>query len=178
VRQPMGGDFAFSRDVNNYFGEQDVWETDVARYGIDIWMTTNALIQEFSICQANLGVEIHEGIYPDLHLGSIFRQVLWTVFSLMERFERYWKTVRGSEYVETFGYEGYLEPEFPAVDLQGMVEHFKAGYQQFSQFWKSIFSHACFEEIQKTAEMDAKQFHLSTDVWVRILYELAAVFHT
>jgi glycosyltransferase involved in cell wall biosynthesis len=178
VRQPMGGDFAFSRDVNNFYGEQDVWETDVVRYGIDIWITTNALIQGFRICQANLGVKIHEGIYPELHLGPIFRQGLWSVFFLMERFERGWKTVRGSEPVETFGYEGYVEPEFPVVDLEGIVEHFKVGYRQFSQFWKSVFSYDCFEEIRNASEMDTKRFHLSIDVWVRILYELAAVFHT
>jgi len=177
LRQPMGGDFAFSRDVANFYGGQDVWETDVALYGIDVWMTTNALTQSFRICQANLGVKIHEGIYPELHLGPIFRQVLWTLFSLMERFESHWKRVRGSEPVETFGYEGYVEPEPLTVDVGGMVEHFKAGYQQFAPFWKNIFAHASFEEIQNAAKMDSKQFHLSTDSWVRILYELAAVFH-
>ena len=177
LRQPMGGDFAFSRDVANFYGEQDVWETDVALYGIDVWMTTNALTQSFRICQTNLGVKIHEGVYPELHLGPIFRQVLWTIFFLMERFESHWKRVQGSEPVETFGYEGYVEPESLTVDLGGMVEHFKVGYQQFSPFWKNIFSHASFEEIQNAAKMDSTQFHLSTDSWVRVLYELAAVFH-
>ncbi|MEE9611237.1 MAG: hypothetical protein V3W19_08295 [Desulfatiglandales bacterium] len=57
----------------------------------------------------------------------MFRQVIWTLCSLMERFESYWKGVRGSESVETFGYEGYVEPEPVPVDLEGMVEHFKMG---------------------------------------------------
>jgi len=56
---------------------QEVWETDVARYGIDIWMTTNAIIQDFKICQANLGVKIHDVKDPAKHLGPMFRQVLW-----------------------------------------------------------------------------------------------------
>jgi hypothetical protein len=177
LRQPMGGDFAFSGDVANFFGEQDVWETDVALHGIDVWMTTSALTQGFRICQANLGVKVHEGVYPQLHLGRIFHQVVWTVFSLMERFENHWKRVQGSEPVQTFGYEGYVEPEPLTVDLGGMMEHFKVGYQQFSPFWKSILSQASFEEIQNAAMMDSKQFYLSTDSWVRILYELAAAFH-
>ncbi len=52
------GDFALSRNVAKFYADQDVWETDVARYGIDIWMTTNAITQGFRICQSNLGVKI------------------------------------------------------------------------------------------------------------------------
>lgn len=57
---PSGGDFAFSRDLAKFYTEHDVWETDVARFGIDIWMTTNAITQGFRICQSNLGVKIHD----------------------------------------------------------------------------------------------------------------------
>ncbi|MCK7541351.1 MAG: hypothetical protein MZV63_65920 [Marinilabiliales bacterium] len=47
VRQPIGGDFAFSGTAGLASTlRQDVWETDVARFGIDIWMTTMAVTQE------------------------------------------------------------------------------------------------------------------------------------
>ena len=177
IRQPIGGDFAFSRDVAKYYTEQDVWETDVARYGIDIWMTTNAVTQGFRICQSNLGVKIHDAKDPGQHLGPMFRQVIWTLFSLMERYESYWKKVRGSEPLETFGFEGSMEPESVKVDLDRMVQLFKIGFQQFSSLWRDIFSKACFKEIQKAAKMDSKQFVFPTDLWIRILYELAATFH-
>ena len=178
IRQPIGGDFAISKDVAKFYIEQDVWDTDVARYGIDIWMTTSAVTQGFRICQSNLGVKIHDAKDPGQHLGPMFRQVLWTVFSLMERYESYWKTVKGSEPVEIFGFEGYVEPEPVKVDLEGMIGLFKTGYQQFSVLWKDIFCESCFEEIRKTAEMDLSEFHLSTDAWIQILYELAATFHS
>lgn len=177
IRQPIGGDFAISRDVAKFYIEQDVWESDVARYGIDIWMTTNAITQNFRICQSNLGVKIHDAKDPGQHLGPMFRQVLWTIFSLMESYEAYWKELRGSKPVETFGYEGYVEPEPVTVDPDGMIQHFKIGYQQFAVLWKDIFCKDCFEEIRRAGEADPSDFHLSTDSWVRILYELAATFH-
>ncbi len=177
IRQPIGGDFAFSRDVAKFYIEQDVWETDVARFGIDIWMTTNAITQGFRICQSNLGVKIHDARDPGQHLGPMFRQVVWTIFSLMERYETYWKAVQGSEPLEVFGYEGYVEPEPVKVELEGMIEHFKIGFHQFSSLWKEIFCEDCCEAIRKTARMGPRRFHLSTDAWVRILYELAATFH-
>jgi glycosyltransferase involved in cell wall biosynthesis len=178
IRQPIGGDFAISRDVARFYVEQDVWDTDVARYGIDIWMTTNAVTQGFRICQSNLGVKIHDAKDPGQHLGPMFRQVLWTIFYLMERYESYWKGIKGSEPVEAFGFEGYVEPEPVKVDLEGMIELFKTGYQQFSALWKEIFCKTCFDEISRTAEMDSGQFHLSTEAWIQILYELAATFHS
>ena len=178
IRQPIGGDFAMSREVAKFYAEQDVWETDVAHFGIDIWMTTNAITQGFRICQSNLGVKIHDAKDPGQHLGPMFRQVVWTLCYLMERFEVHWKGVQGSEPVETFGHEGYVEPEPVNVDIEGMIEHFKIGFQQFSSLWKDIFSKECFDEIENAVEMDSNQFYLPTDAWAQILYELAATFHS
>ncbi|MBN1105143.1 MAG: glycosyltransferase [Deltaproteobacteria bacterium] len=177
IRQPIGGDFALSRDVAKFYIEQDVWETEVARYGIDIWMTTNAITQNFRICQSNLGVKIHDAKDPGQHLGPMFRQVLWTIFSLMEHYEAYWRGTRGSEPVPMFGYEGYVEPEPVTINLEGMVQNFKIGFQQFSSLWKEIFCEDCFQEIRRSARLSAKHFHLPTEAWVKILYELAATFH-
>jgi len=177
VRQPIGGDFAFSRDVASYYADQDVWETDVARYGIDIWMTTSAITRNFKICQSNLGVKIHDAKDPGQHLGPMFRQVLWTIFSLMEKNEEYWKQIKASEPLEVFGYEGAVEPEPVRVNLDGMIEHFKTGFDQFSVLWKGIFSAECFAEIEKTFSMGSSNFHISTEAWIRIVYELAATFH-
>ena len=177
IRQPIGGDFAFSRDVAKFYAEQDVWETDVARYGIDIWMTTTAITQGFKLCQSNLGVKIHDTKDPAQHLGPMFRQVLYILFALMERFEGYWKNISGSEPVETFGHRNSIEPEAVAVDLEGMIEKFKVGYQQFSSLWKEMLSPDCFAEIQKASDLGASDFHLPPSTWVRVLYELAATFH-
>jgi glucosylglycerate synthase len=177
IRQPIGGDFAISRDVARFYTEQDVWETDVARFGIDIWMTTSAITQGFRICQSNLGVKIHDVKDPGQHLGPMFRQVLSALFSLMEHYESYWKGVKVSESLETFGFEGTLEPEPVNVNLELLIELFKAGYQQFSPLWKEILCKDSFGEIQKAAELDSTQFYLPTNAWVQILYEIAATYH-
>lgn len=177
IRQPIGGDFAISRDVAKFYTEQDVWLTDVSRFGIDIWMTTSAIAQGFRICQSNLGAKIHDVKDPGQHLGPMFRQVLSALFYLMERHVGFWKEVKGSEPVETFGFEGYLEPESVTVNLELMIELFKTGYQQFSPLWKEILSESSFDQIRETAKMDSTEFHLPTDSWVKILYELAATYY-
>jgi glucosylglycerate synthase len=176
IRQPIGGDFAISRDVAKFYAEQDVWLTDVARFGIDIWMTTTAITQGFRICQSNLGVKIHDVKDPGQHLGPMFRQVLSALFSLMERHESYWKKASGSEPIETFGFEGALEPEPVKVNLDLMIDLFKTGYQQFAPIYRDVFTEENFAEINKTACLDAKEFYMPTAAWLKILYELAATY--
>jgi hypothetical protein len=176
IRQPIGGDFAISWDVAKFYAEQDVWLTDVARFGIDIWMTTSAITQGFRICQSNLGVKIHDVKDPGQHLGPMFRQVLSALFSLMERHESFWKGIKGSKPLETFGFEGASEPEPVKVNLDLLIELFKTGYQQLSSLWREIFDESSFRQISETACMDAKDFHLPTESWVKILYELAATY--
>ena len=57
VRQPIGGEFGFSGRLASHYLSRPVWDTDVARFGIDIWMTTTALADGFRVCQSFLGRE-------------------------------------------------------------------------------------------------------------------------
>lgn len=177
IRQPIGGDFAFSREVARFYASQAVWSTDVARFGIDIWMTTSAITNNFRICQSNLGVKIHDAKDPSTHLGPMFRQVTWTLFNLMEVYEDFWKDVRGSTAVETFGMKEYAEPEIVDVNLDALVEKFRAGFRHFGVLWKQIFCPRCYQEIENAAMQSAGEFTLPIETWVQVLYELAATFH-
>jgi len=130
IRQPIGGDFAFAGDLAAYYMDQDVWDTDVARFGIDIWMTTNAITNNFKICQSNLGAKVHDAKDPAESLGPMFRQVVHTLFVLMEQNETHWKSVKGSQSVPLFGLKEVHEPEPIGVDLGRLVAEYKTGFRE------------------------------------------------
>lgn len=177
VRQPIGGDFALSRELARFYTQQDVWETEVARFGIDIWMTTGAITGGFKVCQANLGIKVHDAKDPGQHLGPMFRQVIWTLFTLMEQNESHWRPVQGSVSVPTFQDEPAGEPEPVKVDLAGLVRQFKVGFKQLSPLWKDIFCQESYAQIKQIARLGVKKFYFPTDLWINVLYELAATFH-
>lgn len=177
VRQPIGGDFAFSKDLIKFYVQQDVWETDVSRFGIDIWLTVTAIINKFKVCQAHLGRKIHDAKDPSTHLGPMFRQVVYTLFTLMEQTERVWKKIAGTEEVPVFGEGSADQPEPIEVSVHKLVNGFKFGLRHFGSLWKEIFCSDCFEAIKVAAAMEEDRFRLPTDTWVRALYELAATFH-
>jgi glycosyltransferase involved in cell wall biosynthesis len=178
IRQPIGGDFAFDGKLAAYYIEQDVWDTDVARYGIDIWMTTNAITNNFKICQSNLGVKIHDAKDPAESLGPMFRQVVHTLFVLMEQHEAEWKAVKGSRTVPMFGLQKFMEPEPIKVDLGRLVTEYKTGFRQFKGLYQDIFSPECFEELKRCATKAKTKFVMPVTTWVQVLYETAATFHS
>jgi hypothetical protein len=140
-------------------------------------MTTSAVTQGFRICQSNLGVKIHDVKDPGQHLGPMFRQVLSALFTLMEQNESFWRGIKGSESIPMYGFEGQLDPEPVNVNLELMIEHFKMGFQQFASLWKDIFCAECFEQIKRLATTHSDNFHIRTETWIQILYELAATYH-
>ncbi|MBI3001408.1 MAG: glycosyl transferase family 2, partial [Deltaproteobacteria bacterium] len=177
IRQPIGGDFGLSRNTVSSYLKQNVWMTDVARFGIDIWMTTHAITNGFRLCQVNLGVKVHDPRDPASSLGPMFRQVVWTLFTLMEQNAEIWKKIRGSEPVETLGLSEYFEPEPMEVNLDLLIYNYKLGFQHFGTLWKELLSPPCYEVLRRLAGVEARDFLLPVDCWARVLYELAATFY-
>ena len=177
IRQPIGGDFAFAHRLARHYLEQDVWATDIARYGIDIWMTTSAIVERSKICQANLGVKIHDAKDPAEALGPMFRQVCGTVFSLMEEHESFWIPVESSEPVPTFGMSERIEPDPIKVNQARMVQEFKEGLRLFGSVYRDIFSEEVSRVLSEASTMKPEEFHFHTEIWAKLLYELAAKHH-
>ena len=177
IRQPIGGDFAISQKCANFYMNQDVWETDIAKFGVDIWMTTSALVNNFKICQSHLGVKIHDAKDPGVHLAPMYRQVVTTLFALMGQNQKYWKNIKGSEPTAVFGQDPGIEPEPIDVNLKLLIRKFKFGYNYFGVLWKKILSEEIYAKIQKAAQSSIDDFVLNTDTWARILFEIASTFN-
>ncbi len=180
VRQPIGGDFGLSAAMIDYFYYcgQDIWMTDIAKFGIDIWMTTSAIVENKSICQAYLGAKVHDVKDPLENLGPMFRQVVHPLFQLMETYAEKWKQVRKSTPVPTYGKPHEEEPKPFNVDLAGMIGNFKEGFNNLSALWEKIINPESFAVLKSLIRSRKKEkFHMPTEDWARIVYDFAATFH-
>ncbi|TFH62080.1 MAG: glycosyltransferase [Candidatus Zixiibacteriota bacterium] len=176
VRQPIGGDFGFSGSLAKFYLSKNVWETDVARYGIDIWMTTTAIANDFRVCQAFLGAKIHDPKDPAADLSSMLMQVVGATFDLMEEYESVWKQVRGSESISTFGFQYEVGVEPLQVNLDGMLQRFRLGLKELRDIWKIFIDHESIESLQSAAETDNENVRISDETWVRIIYAFAIAY--
>lgn len=177
VRQPIGGEFALSGELASELIREAVWDSDIARFGIDIWLTISALCRGVRSCQTHLGVKVHDAKDPAASLEPMFRQVVGTLFALMEDTEKYWRPVTGSQPLDTWGEPLDLEPEAFPIDYDRLVETFFVSWQTLRGAWQTILTPDTFAELELRVDIGRTTFEIPTDLWARLLFEFAAAYH-
>jgi glycosyltransferase involved in cell wall biosynthesis len=177
IRQPIGGDFGFSGKLANFYLTKEVWETDVARFGIDIWMTTLAIAEGYQVCQSYLGAKLHDAKDPGADLGPMFTQVVSSVYRLMGEYETSWEKVLDSQSVPTFGfhYEVGLEPV--SVNLERMIGNFRLGVRDLTEIWRKVLPSETMHWLDSIGRLSDEAFSFPQDLWVRIIYDFAVAYH-
>ena len=176
VRQPIGGDFGFSGELVCRYLEKDVWETDVARFGIDIWMTTTAMVEGFKICQSFMGAKIHDVKDPGADLGPMFEQVVGTIFTLMRENEEKWKSVVGSRPTAIFGFQSEVSPRPLRVDIKRMIRKFEEGFDKNRAYYEAFLSGDCYSKLSEVRGMCPEITDFPKVLWVKTIYNFAAQF--
>ena len=177
VRQPIGGDFGFSGEVAKFYLTKDVWETDVARFGIDIWMTTTAIANGFKVTQSFLGAKIHDAKDPGTDLSNMLYQVVSAAFALMETYADVWMPIRGSQAVPAFGFEYTVGLEQVNVNTDRMLNTFREGLRNLGEIWLDILGAGDFREIERLGAQGDDNFHFPVSLWTRVIYDYALAFH-
>jgi hypothetical protein len=172
LRQPIGGDFGFSGELAEVYAGEDVWDTDVARFGIDVWMTTVALVREEKVCQAILGAKIHAPKDPGQDLGPMFRQVVGSLYSMAGRFVRRWWEVDGTVAPVTVGFPAEFSAAPVAVSVPRLHGKFVQGHFEHRDRWARILSGPSMDEVEDAlARASDGRLALDANTWIRILYD-------
>ncbi|MDD5748412.1 MAG: hypothetical protein PHP64_05120 [Actinomycetota bacterium] len=177
VRQPIGGEFGFSGELANLYSGRDVWKTDIARFGIDIWMTTVAIAEGFRVCQSSMGIKLHNNKDPGSDLGSMFRQVTGTIFGLMKAYRERWIKVKGSVPAPVLGEECKEEPGGGGVSYENLLDHFRKGFEELAAAWKSIMRAENFAQVSHAYNLGDEEFEFTSSLWARTVYDFAIAFN-
>lgn len=177
VRQPIGGDFGFSGRLAAHYLTKDVWETDVARFGIDIWMTVTAMGDGFHIGQSYLGAKLHDAKDPGADLTAMFRQVVGSLFTLMGSYQAVWKEPKAPEAVPMFGFPFDVGVEPITVDVNRMIRAYALGVRDLDEVYRKFLSPETRESLGAWAKVEGETFRIPDVLWVRLIYEYAAAHH-
>ncbi len=172
VRQPIGGDFALSGNLVEYLIKQ-MWHRTTDEYGIDIFMTMNAVLGNFKICQTGLGAKIHKPSAPKL--GPMFVQVVSTAFMMISKNVDKWKEVKDVQDSPLFGLKELGKPQELTVDRNSIKKQAVAGFENSKDLLKNYLHPDTFGKVDtifKSDDFDA----LDAELWVKIVYEMIAAF--
>ena len=173
IRQPIGGDFAFSGKLMEHWMTRK-WGKSVRQYGVDIFMTVEALMGDFRVAQTVLGSKIHKPSAPKL--GEMFTQVVDTLFSkLLACKERWMTTGVASDTPPVYGSTEQLsKPQELGVDYKRLK---RVAAEEFASRQNLIGKILPAETAQKVQHMfDVQRFRISSLLWVHIVYSFLKAY--
>jgi hypothetical protein len=194
IRQPIGGDFGVSGDLVAHYLEQDDWDADVSKFGIDIWMTTKAITGGFAVCQTRLGAKVHDPKDPGSDLGPMFSQVVSTLLRLTEAHADRWLEVSATHDIPVYGFERIIDPPPLEVNVTRLLDEFAKGLLTAGDSWRTSLAPGTLTAVERLATEAGKAaeaagradkptpaedsgFHFPDETWARLIYDTAVAYH-
>lgn len=180
VRQPMGGEYALSAELAQRMNARDVWETDVARHGIDIWLTTVAINENIKMCQVQLGVKLDDSRELLLSFDPTFVQAIGTLFRLIDIYKRRWQEGQQARSAPFFGNGVEMEPLrawIPSITISALGDAFLAGSRRYGRLWRTALTPSTRLAIKELTETPDGATRFSAKLWARTVYDFATVYN-
>jgi len=173
IRQPIGGDFALSKKFAKHLVCQP-WHRTTEEYGVDIFMTMNAVLGGFKTCNAGLGAKIHKPSAPKL--GPMFIQVVCTAFLMVIRHFDVWKDLSEIEEQKLYGLKTMDPPQDLDVDRSKIEEPARDAFVKNQGTLERVLSGDLYKEL--VSMFSGGAIDISADQWVTTVYDMIAAFKT
>jgi glucosylglycerate synthase len=169
VREPVAPEFGCSSRFVTHCLEQNVWDSELARVGIDLWVTGEALAGGFRSCQA--GLRPHRPGPPRASFGELFEQVVESAFACLERHSPYWLDRNGSEPMLLASPPPSVALEPPAVDGGRLTQAFVKDLEYLHSVLEQILSTETLADLERIAEQQGPQLVYPDALWASAVYE-------
>ena len=170
VREPVAPEFGCSnRFVSHCLEQDDVWDSELGRVGIDLWVTGEALAKGFKCCQA--GMSPHPAVPTHTPFGELFAQVVESAFACLERHAPYWLLRNGSEPMPLASPPPSATVDPPVVDGARLTEAFAKDVENLQSVLEYIVSGETLASLEALAEKQPARLRYPDALWVSTVYE-------
>ncbi len=175
IRQPIGGDFGFSKKlVDCWLGQN--WSEAVRNFGIDIFMTLNAIKSGGKLCQVDLGSKIHKPSAPKL--GSMFLQTADTIFKFLSENENLWRREIDLKHPSVVcDVKSKAKYEKVGIDCKEVEEKALSEFRASYKFTKNHISPELCSLLEKMF-LKEKSLKIDAGLWPKIVYEMFRIYRT
>ncbi len=188
VRHPAAPDFALSPGLAGAILDEDVWETEVAQWGLSPWLTTYAVLGQWRVAQSALGKKQTRLFHPQaahqaVQSGAIFKAQFQNVVSVLLNqlyaYQDQWSDVTDFHSFTTSTEFALAASSEPALeeDLTPLLDELALGWIEYRALWQRILMPDNLALIETLAVLPPDQFYLPADLWARVIYDFAVVFN-
>lgn len=177
IREPVSDEYGVSARLAGGLIGHPVWNTDLGRVGIDLWLTAAAAAGGFKVCEAVLGSRLAASRSRGSAVKEVVQQVVGSLFACLEMHADYWKVSHEPQPVAVLGTEEGADPDPAHLSRKPMVERFRTGVVELEQVLRQILAPATVEAVIALARREGNGVRFPDDLWVRAVYDLAAAHH-
>ena len=179
IKEPMGGMYGISRRIlHKFLRDKKLFsQTDVGNYGIDIFLTITAIVNDLQICQANLGTRLKHhspGEFPVRLRGA-----LRTMFDQIGYTSTWWlkEGKKGKHEPPFYGKLPSLVPPKADVNIPFEIERFKVDFQRYKDYlYRKLCPPSLYEKLLDLSTKDEEGFSFSSSDWAKCVHILLLAY--
>jgi len=179
LRHMIGCDLAISSTLAGQYALRDVWETDVARHGLDVWLAIVSMVEGRRIGQANLGTKVEglrEFVVP---MDPRFLQTVGTLFRMVNIYRRAWLEASTPAHLIHFGLPepGSATCQRTGFPLENIWEAAGKGRNKYRNTWRAILASEHLERVREAIKATPAPGTISAELWARTVIDFAVVYN-
>ena len=179
LRQAIGCDLAIRGDLAGLYATRDVWETDVARHGLDVWLAIVAMVEGRRIGQVNLGTKtenIRDFIVP---MDPRFLHTVGTLFRMINIHRRTWAERILRAQLISYGMPdaGSAASSRSNITLESIWEAAGKGRNKYRNTWRTVLASDQLERLREALRGSPAPDAVPADLWSRAVIDFAVVYN-
>jgi glucosylglycerate synthase len=178
LRDPLANELALSQAMVTDLVMRDVWETDVSRFGINIWMTTEALLGDWHLAQVDLGFRGEGSIDPGSMTDYRILHAVGILFRTLTIHRKQW--VVEPPYIAV-PFVGERSPDRHIACPTGCQRELMAGMRQglteFGHLLDQIVPPDAVKAIHAISRLPDDEVVFPVDLWARLVYCFALAYN-
>jgi predicted GH43/DUF377 family glycosyl hydrolase/glycosyltransferase involved in cell wall biosynthesis len=176
IHDLSGGQWGVSRRLlRTYLQDgKNRWSPKISGYGVDIWLATTAIANDARICEANLGIKIHQPSIVKTEL--LLHRIAEVLFEQLVAYkESKWKLSETQEFsllqpLATSGVKNSVQPDWIQITPQQLISRYKQGFNTFHGLYKGVLPEKSYLQLKGLTETPIKSFRFPAELWAQIVY--------
>lgn len=177
LREPLAAEFCLSGQMAQEMAAYDVWETNVSRYGINIWVALHGLTAGLRMSQVDLGYRGENGGEPAAPLDARFLHSVSTLFRSLSLYQRAWQRELTVRHVAFRG-GCHVDELLPCDEYLGvLVEAMRDGEARYLDEWAVALGPETLAQVRDLLPQAPESFTFPIALWADVVFAFAMLFN-
>ena len=168
--EPLGAEFSCSGRFASHCLERDIWEHDLARFAIDLWLRTEAVAEGFAVGQIWRPASAVAGARTKLR--EAVQQVNLALIESLRAHASFWKAANGVAPLPTWGNVPEETPDAQTWDYKAVARQARHDISEIRPLLEEVLEASLLARVVE--ETSSPKPHSDDELWVRIVYAFAA----